>query len=53
MGKYLQCPICEKPKFYTEDSFTHGLRYHLESFHKRTDIKELIALAKRIPRPKK
>ncbi len=51
MGNHLQCPICERPKFYTEDSFTHGLRYHLEQFHKRNDFMELIELARNIAKP--
>jgi len=42
-GRELKCPICQNGGVFTEAS----LRKHLEDFHQRADIKELIELAKR------
>ena len=46
-NKLLACPIClggkQKPR-YSED----GLCFHLDLFHKRTDLKELVDLAKKL-----
>ena len=43
----LACPVClsgqQKPRYSVD-----GLRYHLTWFHKRTDVRELIELAKKL-----
>lgn len=44
---YLKCPICDSPKYYRQETSYQGLRYHLESFHKRCDVMELIELAEK------